>query len=198
MERWYLNDKCLQQDFFLTPAASFIKIANYSPERLHELTVKKKNLPSVNIMDDFSSKRLLSSLPISQRRPQSCLSSLPAAAAAAHPSLLPSLSGGQPQSNTTVSGSVGMQSADEPKVAHLCSVLASSQHAPAWLGKHTMNPCPLQSCGASPGEAHYMCFLLSNEINAWFNAVWRGEMGGLLRCYGLARQCSIHPNALKH
>lgn len=33
------------------------------------------------------------------------------------------LSGGQPQSNTTVSGSVGMQSADEPKVAHLCSVL---------------------------------------------------------------------------
>lgn len=33
------------------------------------------------------------------------------------------LSGGQPQSNTTVSGSVGTQSADEPKVAHLCSVL---------------------------------------------------------------------------
>lgn len=33
------------------------------------------------------------------------------------------LSGGQLQSNTTVSGSVGMQSADEPEVAHLCSVL---------------------------------------------------------------------------
>lgn len=33
------------------------------------------------------------------------------------------LSGGHPQSNTTVSGSMGMQSAEEPKVAHLCSVL---------------------------------------------------------------------------
>lgn len=84
----------------------------------------KKNLPSVNIMDDFSSKELLSSLPISQRLPQSCLSFffflLPLLLLILLSYLL---SGGQPQSNTTVSGSVGMQSADEPKVAHLCSVL---------------------------------------------------------------------------
>lgn len=72
-------------------------------------------------MDDFSSKRLLSSLPISQRLPQSCLSFFFLLLLLIL--LFCLLSGGQPQSNTTVSGSVGMQSADEPKVAHLCSVL---------------------------------------------------------------------------
>lgn len=73
-------------------------------------------------MDDFSSKRLLSSLPISQRLPQSCLSFFFLLLLLLI-LLFCLLSGGQPQSNTTVSGSVGMQSADEPKVAHLCSVL---------------------------------------------------------------------------
>lgn len=70
-------------------------------------------------MADFSSKELLSSLPISQRQTQSCLSFFSLLLLLIPLSCL--LSGGQPQSNTTVSGSVGMQSADETKVAHLCS-----------------------------------------------------------------------------
>lgn len=72
-------------------------------------------------------KELLLSFTVSQRLPQSCITVFLFIylffVAAVHLSLLPALSGVQPQSNTTVSGSVGMQSADEPKVAHLFSVL---------------------------------------------------------------------------
>lgn len=65
-----LEGKCLTG--FLVFKLLLIKIASFSMECWNCLK-KKKSLPSVNIMDDFSSKELLSSLPISQRLPQSCL-----------------------------------------------------------------------------------------------------------------------------
>lgn len=113
-----LEGKCLTG--FLVFKLLLIKIASFSMECWNCLKKKKSALSKHNGWFLFKGALIISS-----HFPEAA-TKLPLLFLLLLPLLILLsclLSGGHPQSNTTVSGSMGMQSAEEPKVAHLCSVL---------------------------------------------------------------------------